>query len=1287
MSTTFPPQDSRLDAHRPERMALERERALLLELETLRAENEHLRRSYAQRLSGEPISPDAGDLRFQAHLPLALESALDAASDHAPQTAQLEYEALFSALASVFPIGVFRTDHAGVLTHVDEQLQAIFALNKQDFPNFGWLTRVHPDDLERVQQHWVQAIATGETLSVEFRLVRPGNDVAHVLVRNAPLRDANGTITSQLGFMQDISPMRTLEADARIKDELNRQIIASSPDCTKVLDLQGRVVQMTAQGCRLVEVDDFEQVRNSEWNTWWPDDGGLLAREALESARQGKSARFVAFGTTFKGTPKWWDTMVTPICDAQGHPVLLMAVSRDITALHEQQEEIQRFNLELEDRVRQRTDELAEAKERIAVALRDAQALYNQAPCGYHSVDANGTFVLINRTALDWLGYERGEVIGTLQFRDIVIPEQASLTDERLARMIRGEKLEAAEFTIRRRDGSTFLALLSSTGVVDEHGRFLRTNNTLLDITERKAAENALATQRNFLQAITNSVPVQLAFYDRDLICRFANASYARWVRGNTEQLVGMHLSQIARPENFESTRVRLAAALSGEIQRFEGERVFPDGHSFYAGVEYTPYWHDGQVQGIIIQMVDLSQRKASEDLVRQANGQLNSALKQSQDLYNNAPCGYHSLDINGIYVSINDTELGWLGYSREEVVSKMSFRDFMVPRQAELLGSRMQKILKDDALEAVEYEMRRRDGSTFYALLSSSAVRDAEGRFLRSNTTVVDITRRKEAEIALRGNQRFLQTITDHVPGLIAYLDAGLQFRFANAEHLRVYGMDPQHIVGRHIGECIHPDVWAETRPRMEAALTGKSQHFETWRPTVDGHQIFVSANYLPDINDEGVVQGLFVQIIDITERKRVEERVIHLNEELEQRISERSLELLESEQRFRLMVDNLRDYCIFFMDAEGTITDWTDSAQRMDGYSPTQMVGRHYGVLFDPANPEHGKVSAMQMLRLAASRGQHELHNWHTRKDGSQYWSHSVLIALRDDGGELKGFAKINRDMTDAKRLDDLMRNINDELENRVVERTEQLLAANKDLESFSYSVSHDLRSPLRHISSFVSLLEEHLGGQCDDVSARYLSTIGNSARHMSQLIDGLLAFSRLGRSAVNLTAVDFTLLVDAVVSQIGHDTEGRVVDWVVAPDLPVVQGDALLLREVWANLLGNAYKYTRPRERTRIEVGWSVDPVVGYTFFVRDNGVGFDTKYAQKLFGVFQRLHRASEFEGTGIGLALTRRIIERHGGTIWAESQLGQGSVFYFSLPFEGVHGFGSPTDSMPAALEP
>ena len=414
MSALLPSQDRRLDTHRPERSAQERERALLLELDTLRAENEHLRRSYAQALGGTGATRDHVVHGLHASLPLALESALDGAPEQNVQNAQLEYEALFAAMASVFPIGVFRTDQAGVLTHVDEQLQNIFGLERRDFPNFGWLTRVHPEDLERVQEHWVQAVSRGEALSVEFRLVRPGNDVIHVLVRNAALRDASGAVISQLGFVQDITPMRTLEADARIKDELNRQIIASSPDCTKVLDLQGRVVQMTAQGCRLVEVDDFDQVRLSDWSTWWPEDGAQLAREAVDGAREGKSARFVAYGTTFKGTPKWWDTMVTPICDAQGQAVMLLAVSRDITSLHEQQEEIQRFNTVLEQRVRERTDELAEAKERIALALRDAQTIYNQAPCGYHSVDASGVFVLMNRTELDWLGYEREDVVGRL---------------------------------------------------------------------------------------------------------------------------------------------------------------------------------------------------------------------------------------------------------------------------------------------------------------------------------------------------------------------------------------------------------------------------------------------------------------------------------------------------------------------------------------------------------------------------------------------------------------------------------------------------------------------------------------------------------------------------------------------------------------------------------------------------------------------------------------------------------------------------------------------------------
>lgn len=1254
MSVPFPESDQRQAAPPRDLVGSAREQALLREVEVLRAENLRLRKLQA--------------------------SPLGATTD------QLEYQALFAALASAFPIGIFRTDGSGLFTHVDDALLRIFGLDAQDFLHLGWQRRVHPDDLERVRACWSQGVARARSQSIEFRLQRPDGEVVHLSMRNVPVHDAEGHFLSQLGFVQEITQLRTLEADARLKDELNRQIIASSPDCTKVLDLQGHVLQMTAQGCRLVEVDDFEQVRGSDWTSWWPEGGQALARAAIGSACQGENARFVAFGETFKGTPKWWDTTVSPIRDAQGRPVMLLAISRDITDLHQQQEAIQRFSAELEDRVRERTEELATTNAQLRRTLREAQDLYDQAPCGYYSLDAQGVVQMINQTALQWLGLQREDVVGRLSFRDLVQPEYLAQQESRRHQLAKTGLLEPEEVGIRMPNGKPFIALASSTAVYDEQGVFLRTNSTLVNITERKAAEQALQAQRNFLQTITNSVPAQLAFFDRDLICRFANASYARWLNAAPERLLGLHLSQIARPQDFASARTQLEAALRGEPQHFEGARIFPDGHRFYASIEYTPYRDEGQVQGLFIQMTDITERKATEDQVKSANLQLHETLRQAQKLYNNAPCGYHSLDASGRVVAMNDTELGWLGYTREEIVGRRNYRDFIRPERASVLDERLARLMHDDVLEDAEYEVRRRDGSFFHALLSSSAVCDANGQFLHSNTTVVDITERKTAELALRANQRFLQTVTDHVPGLIAYLDASLCFRFANAEHQRMYGMDPARIIGQPVNECVSPETWAEISPRLHAALAGQVQSFETWRQMTDGTPVYVSTKYLPDVH-EGRVQGVFVQTIDITERKRIEERVRQLNDELEQRIQERSAELLESELRFRLMVDNLREYCIFFMDADGLITDWTDSAQRLEGYAPTEVLGRHYSVLFRQHDASEAIDSANQMLRLAASRGQHELHSWHERKDGSRYWSHSLLIALRDDSGELRGFAKINRDMSDAKRLDDLMRNINDELENRVAERTEQLLAANKDLESFSYSVSHDLRSPLRHISSFVSLLEEHLDGQIDETTRRYLGTIGGSARHMSQLIDGLLAFSRLGRSAVNLTAVDFTLLVDAVVSQLAHDTEGRVVDWVVAPDLPVVQGDALLLREVWANLLGNAYKYTRPRERARIEVGWSVDPVAGYTFYVRDNGVGFDTKYAQKLFGVFQRLHRASEFEGTGIGLALTRRILERHGGSIWAESQLGEGSVFYFSLPFEGASPTDFSRDTMPAALEP
>ncbi|MBE2199166.1 MAG: HAMP domain-containing protein [Anaerolinea sp.] len=236
---------------------------------------------------------------------------------------------------------------------------------------------------------------------------------------------------------------------------------------------------------------------------------------------------------------------------------------------------------------------------------------------------------------------------------------------------------------------------------------------------------------------------------------------------------------------------------------------------------------------------------------------------------------------------------------------------------------------------------------------------------------------------------------------------------------------------------------------------------------------------------------------------------------------------------------------------------------------------------------------------------------------------------------------------------------------LEDRVAGRTAELEAANKELEAFAYSVSHDLRAPLRHIDGYMELLQQSLAGPLDERSRHYMGTISDSAKHMGQLIDNLLAFSRMGRNELSKTPVDLGALVQGIIRELEPEMKDRTVNWHIAT-LPTVTGDQAMLRLALVNLLSNALKFTRERASANIEVGCQIDEKETI-IFIRDNGVGFDMAYADKLFGVFQRLHRADEFEGTGIGLANVRRIIQRHNGRTWAEGAVGQGATFYFSLP--------------------
>jgi len=281
---------------------------------------------------------------------------------------------------------------------------------------------------------------------------------------------------------------------------------------------------------------------------------------------------------------------------------------------------------------------------------------------------------------------------------------------------------------------------------------------------------------------------------------------------------------------------------------------------------------------------------------------------------------------------------------------------------------------------------------------------------------------------------------------------------------------------------------------------------------------------------------------------------------------------------------------------------------------------------------------------------------------------YTKAMLNILEDFVGEKARLEESQRAMLNLLEDFDVERSKTEAANRELLERTAQLEAANQELESFSYSVSHDLRAPLRHITGFAELLQKKASSILQEANLQYLNVISESAKQMGNLIDDLLAFSRIGRSEVKKSRVHLGYLAKNILKDLEEETKDRDIAWKVG-ELPEVDCDSSMLRLVFVNLISNAAKFTRPRAKAEIEIG-CIREKEEFIFFVRDNGVGFDPKYMDKLFGVFQRLHRQDEFEGTGIGLANVRRLIHRHGGRTWADGKIDGGATFYFSLPKQG-----------------
>jgi len=653
---------------------------------------------------------------------------------------------------------------------------------------------------------------------------------------------------------------------------------------------------------------------------------------------------------------------------------------------------------------------------------------------------------------------------------------------------------------------------------------------------------------------------------------------------------------------------------------------------------------------------------------VRYYRGQAQAAeaLRESEEKYRlitenaNDWIYYIAPDGNLRYVSPSCERL--TGYKPEEYIAHPNLlEELIAPEDKECIADHFMSVQENNEICSLEFRIITKDGKQCWISHSCQPVFTPDGRYAGRSGTNRDITERKQAEETAQALAAHQQALLTSSPDIIMEVDTNKIYTWANQAGYGFFGED---VIGQEAASYFISEQ--DTYNKVKPIFDGEENviYLESWQRRKDGESRLLAwwCRVLKDA--QGRVTGAISTARDITEERQSEDA------------------LRKSHERLKKVLE-VETVGVMFLDlTTGCMTDANDTFLNIMGYSRDE-VAAHKITWQKLTPPEYIEASLAEIEKFEQSGRIGPYEKEYLRKDGTRQW---LLFA----GSSLGGNACVEFcvDISDRKRAEKEIQKLNTELEQRVRDRTAQLEAANDELEAFTYSVSHDLRAPLRAMDGFSRILLEQYAATLDPEGMRYLNIVRDNTKQMGQLVDDLLAFSRLGRQSLNKEAVSPRGIVNQALEELRAEQSGRQVEFIIN-ELPECQADPVLLKQVFVNLLSNALKFTRSRDVAKIEVGWLPHPTprsdgqpspfsqyrekgegkevgVEGVYFVRDNGVGFDMVYADKLFGVFQRLHRADEYEGTGVGLAIVQRIIHRHGGRVWAEAEVDKGATFYFTI---------------------
>lgn len=575
---------------------------------------------------------------------------------------------------------------------------------------------------------------------------------------------------------------------------------------------------------------------------------------------------------------------------------------------------------------------------------------------------------------------------------------------------------------------------------------------------------------------------------------------------------------------------------------------------------------------------------------------------------------------LDGIITSWNRGAEKIFGYDAAEIVGK-HISILIPPEKLDEEPEILRKIGRGEFVDHYETDRLRKDGSRVHISLTLSPTRDSDGKVMGILKIARDITVRRKAE-EIQGRMADIINLSDD-----AIITKTLQGVVTSWNHgaEKIFGYSRDEVLGKNVSLLIPQGKQDEEPEIINSVSKGNYiEHYETERLRKDGTLVYISLSVSPIKNTSGTVTGILKIARDVTLRQKAEET-----------------------QRRLASIINFSDDAIVSKNLEGIITSWNAGAEKIFGYSQDEVIGKPITIII----PREKLHEEPEILRKIGS-GEY-IHHYVTdrvRKDGSIVHISLTVSPIKDSNGRVTGISKIARDITEQKK------------------KEAEIKLLNQELEAFNYSVAHDLRSPLRSILNYSQMLQERYGRVLEQDGAQIIERIIRKSQRMDVLIHDLLTLSRLGRKELHKTDIDVESMVREIADEIKAQPDSAM-PTIHFRDLMHAYGDKSLLKQVWENLISNAIKYSRKKDVTMIEIG-STTANSSITYYIRDNGVGFDMKYADKLFIPFQRLHNTGEYEGTGIGLAIVEQIISKHGGNTWAEGKPGEGATFYFSLPAAG-----------------